>query len=91
MPTPQTKLKKYDSKAAVVGTPKAYNTAEDMVVVKEVGAKLSAIFHTRTHVRRVCGCAGASTWPVKADRTRGPWSVVSGGSGQSCMLVHVGA
>lgn len=29
-------VKKYDSKAAVVGTPKAYSTGEDMVAVKTV-------------------------------------------------------
>lgn len=31
-----TKVKKYDSKAAVSGTPKTYSTGEDMVQIKEV-------------------------------------------------------
>eukprot|EP00904_Undaria_pinnatifida_P006234 jgi/Undpi1/2740/HiC_scaffold_14.g06118.m1 len=33
-PKTPTQVKKYDSKAAVVGTPKAYSTGEDMVAVK---------------------------------------------------------
>lgn len=37
-------VKKYDSKAAVVGTPKAYSTGEDMVAVKTVSGATPAIF-----------------------------------------------
>lgn len=46
--SPYTQVKKYDSKAALAGTPKAYSTGEDMVDVK-VGTS-----HTPSEVR--------STW-----------------------------
>eukprot|EP00903_Cladosiphon_okamuranus_P014607 g13545.t1 len=38
-PKTPTQIKKYDSKAAVAGTPKAYSTGEDMVEVKEEGSE----------------------------------------------------
>ena len=55
-------VKKYDSKAAVVGTPKAYSTGEDMVAVKTVGdarppAILGCIFSVLSKLEVVCaGC-----------------------------------
>lgn len=57
-------VKKYDSKAAVVGTPKAYSTGEDMVAVKTVSERPPAVYVVLSAVGVVCVvglCVSAST------------------------------